>query len=144
VINILLAEDNPADVFFVKFVLEKQHIPHELHVVSDGEQALAYMNRMGKPGHPGCADLLLLDLNLPRMKGQKVLSAFRKRGQFKSMTVIVVTSSEGPRERIRMAELGIDGYFLKPKRLAACMELADLVRNGIKEKVQRTTVSATA
>ena len=72
-LQILLAEDNPGDVLLVKESLDVHKIDHRLHVVTDGEQALTFLDHMGEPGSPPYPDIFLLDLNLPRVDGPTVL-----------------------------------------------------------------------
>ena len=102
-IRILLAEDNLADILLVKQALRQHEIAHELHVVNDGAAALDYIARIGSLGNPPCPDVLLLDLNLPKIDGPEVLREFRKRGACFQTPVIVVSSSETERDRARMA-----------------------------------------
>jgi DNA-binding response OmpR family regulator len=127
-LNVLLAEDNPGDVFLVKLALDEHRISHELYVVNDGEQAIRFLGTMGKPGKPPFPDLLLLDINLPRAEGFQVLSEFRKRAECARTPVIVVTSSGALSDRIRMAALGVDGYFCKPPVLEEFLALGQVVR----------------
>jgi CheY-like chemotaxis protein len=127
-LQILLAEDNPGDVLLVAAALDEHHIEHELKVAHDGEEALAFFAHMGQPDSPPCPDLMLLDLNLPRLDGFEVLKEFRKHPLCGGTPVIVVSSSDTPAERRRMAELGVVLYFQKPGDLDAYMELGALVR----------------
>jgi chemotaxis family two-component system response regulator Rcp1 len=133
VLNILLAEDNPGDVFLVRRALAEHHISHTLHVVSDGQQALDFAHDMGKQGVP-CPDLLLLDINLPKYGGAEVLAEFRKHPECADMPVIVVTSSDASSDRHKMAAIGIDGYFRKPSELTAFMTLGGVVRDVVQSK----------
>ena len=127
-LNILLVEDNPGDVLLVKRALEEHRIRHELHVVRDGSEALELFSKMGEPNHPPCPDLVLLDLNLPKVDGPDLLRAFRKHPQCSLTPVIVVSSSDAPHERDRMADLGISGYFRKPSDLDGFLHLGAVVR----------------
>ena len=77
-LHILLAEDNFGDVLLVEQALTEHQIDHELHVVKDGDEALQFLDRMGEAGGPPCPDVLLLDLNLPKVEGPQVLQEFRK------------------------------------------------------------------
>lgn len=129
--QILLAEDNPGDVFLVQQALEEHRIEHELHVVTDGAEALAYLARMGTPGAAPCPDLLLLDLNLPKVDGPQVLSEFRQHPDCAETPVIVVSSSDAERDRARLAPLGIARYFRKPTDLTAYLQLGALVREVV-------------
>jgi two-component system, chemotaxis family, response regulator Rcp1 len=133
-LQILLAEDNPGDVLLVAAALEEHHIEHELKVAHDGEEALAFFAHMGQPDSPPCPDLVLLDLNLPRLDGFEILTEFRKHPLCGRTPVIVVSSSDTPTERRRMAELGVVQYFQKPGDLDAYMKLGAIVRATMSER----------
>jgi two-component system, chemotaxis family, response regulator Rcp1 len=77
-LRILLAEDNPGDVFLVRRALEEHNISNELNVVQDGAEALEFLACWGKTDELPCLDILLLDLNLPKVDGPRVLAEFRK------------------------------------------------------------------
>jgi two-component system, chemotaxis family, response regulator Rcp1 len=77
-IHILLAEDNPGDVLLPHEALAAHHLCYDLHVAADGTAAVEFVTRMGKPGEAPCPDILLLDLNLPRVDGHEVLREFRR------------------------------------------------------------------
>ncbi len=126
-LQILLAEDNPGDILLVKDALNSHNISHQLHVVRDGDEALAFIDRMGQPTETPCPDLMLLDLNLPKVDGPEILSKFRKHPQCASTPVIVITSSDADRDRERMAEFGIARYFRKPSDLEEFMKLGAVV-----------------
>jgi CheY-like chemotaxis protein len=130
-LHIFLAEDSQGDVFLVQQALRKHNISHELYVARDGEQALDFVARMGKPGGAPCPDLILLDLNLPKVDGPQILSEFRQHPECASTPVIVVTSSDAPKDRARMDELGINRYFLKPLDLDAFLQLGAVVREVV-------------
>lgn len=127
-LHILLAEDNNGDVILVQEALKEHHIEHRLHVVRDGAQAIAFVSQMGKPGAEPCPDIMLLDLNLPKVDGPQILSEFRRHPQCATTPVIVVTSSDAPRDRQRVAELGISRYFKKPLEFEEFMKLGAIVR----------------
>jgi len=130
-LNILVAEDNPGDVYLVKLALERHRVPHELFVVTDGEKALNFVAEMGKPGKPPCPDLLLLDINLPRVDGPTILSEFRKNPACVNTPVIVMTSSDATKERIHVEALGVDRFFRKPSDLTEFMELGAIERDVV-------------
>lgn len=133
-LHILLAEDNRGDVLLIEQALAEHHIRHELHVVHDGEQALRFIEQMGKSGSTPCPDLLLLDLNLPKVEGQQVLTEFRKHPQCSNTPVIVVSSSDAPRDKARIGELGVSRYFRKPSELDDFMKLGAVVLEVVDEK----------
>lgn len=124
--HFLLAEDNPGDVFLIRRALEEHHIPHKLHVVRDGAEALAFVDRMGQPGAP-CPDLILMDLNLPKVDGPQVLSEFRRHPECTNTPVIVVTSSDARADHARLADLGVSYYFRKPSDYDSFLRLGDVI-----------------
>jgi chemotaxis family two-component system response regulator Rcp1 len=127
-LRILLAEDNPGDVFLVRESLGAHAIDHELHVVSDGEQALAFVARIGESSTELPPDVFLLDLNLPKADGPTVLKEFRKHPGCSLTPVIIVTSSTRPNEMAQVTALGISYYFRKPTNLAEFMKLGSVVK----------------
>jgi CheY-like chemotaxis protein len=133
-IRILLAEDNDGDVFLVRRALEKKGLLHELVVAHNGEEALGWLD-----GHSGVAmrgsapDLILLDLNLPRIDGAQLLSHIRKSDSFSRTPVIVLTSSDSPKDRQMALELGANLYFRKPTDLASFMDLGRIIEETLKD-----------
>lgn len=122
-----MAEDNQGDVLLVKQALQVHHISHELYVAKDGAEAIEYVAKMGTSGYPPCPDVMLLDLNLPKIDGSDVLKEFRKHRSCLSTPVIVVTSSDSQKDRNRMAGLGVTHYFRKPSDLDDFMKLGEIV-----------------
>jgi len=104
---------------------------HELHVVRDGGEALAFLARMGLPDGPPCPDVVLLDLNLPKADGVEILAEFRRNPACAHTPVIAVTSSDTPKDRSQMAALGVNRYFRKPSDLEAFLELGATVREVV-------------
>ena len=130
-LHILLVQDNRGDVLLVRQALEEHQSKHELHVVRDGGEALSYVTHMGKPGQPPCPDVMLLDLNLPVANGTQVLSEFRQHPECRDTPVIVVTSSDAPKDRARMAGFGVSSYFRKPSSYDEFMRLGSVVKEVI-------------
>jgi two-component system, chemotaxis family, response regulator Rcp1 len=132
-IRILLAEDNDGDVFLVRRALEKRGLSHELVVSHNGEEALAWLDGHARAENNDRApDLILLDLNLPRIDGAQLLSHIRKCDSFSSTPVIVLTSSDSPKDRQMALELGANLYFRKPTDLASFMDLGRIVEETLK------------
>jgi len=134
VLHLLLAEDNPGDVLLVQEALQQHRILHELHVVRDGAAALEFVRRMGQPGEAPCPDLILMDLNLPKVDGPQVLGEFRKHPACAHTPVIVVTSADTPMDRARLTRFGIARYFRKPSDYEAFLQLGALVREIVGEQ----------
>jgi len=120
---ILLVEDDPDEVLFIKRSFGKVRITNPLHVVTNGQDAILYM---ADPSHPPPA-LVLLDLVVPRIRGFKVLEWMRSRSELKDIPVAVVTSSIEPMDRRRADELGVVAYLCKPVFPDGLRELLDSV-----------------
>lgn len=130
-IQILLAEDNPADVVLVRLALQGQSLEHQLHVVKDGAEAIDFFAHISRSDEAPCPDIMLLDINLPKVQGPEVLAEFRRIPECVRTPVIVVSSSDSERDRVRMAELGITSYFRKPSDLDDFMQLGAVVRKTL-------------
>jgi two-component system, chemotaxis family, response regulator Rcp1 len=112
--NILLVEDNPADAKLTAIVMDGFQTPHQLTVVRDGEEAMAYLRRRAPFAHVPRPDLVLLDLNLPRKDGREVLREVKSDPDLKSVPVVVLTTS-GARADLEMAyELQANCFIQKP------------------------------
>jgi chemotaxis family two-component system response regulator Rcp1 len=137
-ITILLAEDNPGDVFLVRRAMEKNGLDAQLVVVEDGQSALRYIDSVDMDPATVAPALALLDLNLPRANGNRILTRIRVSPRCKSIPIIIVTSSDSPLDRDAAAKLGATGYFQKPGDLAGFMQLGDVVRNALNAAVAHT------
>ncbi len=114
---ILLAEDDRGDQELTRRALEGGKIRNDLRVVEDGEEALAYLYRRGKYKDPATSprpDLLLLDLNLPRVDGRQVLEKVRADSKLRRMAVVVLTTSRQEEDILRSYELGCNSFITKP------------------------------
>lgn len=137
-ITILLAEDNPGDVFLVRRALEKHGLQANLVIVEDGQAALRYMERVDSDESVFPPDLALLDLNLPRATGNRVLTHIRQSRRCNRIPIIIVTSSDSPLDRAAAAQLGATGYFQKPGDLAGFMLLGQVVRAALEQGMRQT------
>lgn len=113
-ITILLVEDNPADAEMARFALEDIGIEHNLQIAEDGEEALTYLAGQGKYKNSITPDLILLDLNLPKISGKEVLQAIKEHSDFKSIPVVILTSSEAKIDIRDAYKLEADYYITKP------------------------------
>jgi CheY-like chemotaxis protein len=130
--RILLAEDNDGDVFLVRRALEKRGLSHELVVARNGEEALSWLHaHAGLVNGDRGPDLILLDLNLPRVDGGQLLSHIRKSDTFSRTPVIVLTSSDSPKDRQMALELGANLYFRKPTDLPTFMDLGRIIEETL-------------
>lgn len=110
--HILLAEDLPADAGLVRAALQEGRFYCSLDVVEDGEQALAYLR--GLLPNAKRPDLVLLDLNLPRMNGREVLRAMKEDDVLRTIPVVVLTTSDVERDIEASYSLGAVGFVTKP------------------------------
>ena len=113
-IRILLVEDNPGDVRLTKEILRDAKIANELQVVNDGEQAMELLAADGADADPPPADLILLDLNLPRKDGREVLSDLQANPQLRRIPVVVLTTSSADQDVLRSYDLNANCYITKP------------------------------
>jgi two-component system response regulator len=126
--QILLVEDNRADVYLFRKALENTKLSFELTVISDGSEALDFVGREGKYADSPVPDLAILDLNLPKNDGSQVLEAIRRSQYFSKVPVVITSSSTSPHERIQVERLGIAKYFRKPPHLEEFLQIGDDVR----------------
>ena len=127
--HLLLVEDNPADADLVEEALAEAHLEYGISVVRDGAQAIQFIDRVdADPSH--CSpDLVLLDLNLPKVSGEEVLSRVRLSPRCGTAKVLIISSSDAPADRERTMQLGASGYFRKPSRLDQFLELGPKIRS---------------
>lgn len=96
--EILLVEDNPADVRLIKEIFKDFTIQNEMHVVNDGIAAMEFLYKKGQYKNAPRPDLVLLDLNLPRKDGREVLVEIKEDENLKSIPVIILTTSSAPED----------------------------------------------
>lgn len=118
--GILLAEDNPADVYLIREALKEHGVDCAIQTASDGREVLTLIDSAGPAWHP---DLIILDLNLPRHDGIELLRKLRSTEELSRVPVVVLTSSDSPRDRATATELGATRYLSKPSNLEHFLEL---------------------
>jgi CheY-like chemotaxis protein len=126
---ILLAEDNLPDVVLVRTALEEAHLDCTLHVMEDGAQAIAFIEEMRNHPEQPRLDLVLLDMHLPKYDGVEILKRLRAVQRLAQTPVIVMTSSDSPRDHHDAQEFAAVHYFRKPSDLTEFMRLGEVVRN---------------
>lgn len=112
--EVLLLEDNPADVFLVQRSILKGKWSINLHVVEDGLQGLDFLMKRGEYTQSPTPDLILLDLNLPRMDGRSFMEELLRSPKLSGLPVVVLTTSENESDVLRMYQLRCSAYFVKP------------------------------
>ena len=113
-IEVLLVEDDPGDVLMTKEAFDDYKVKNQLHIVSDGVEAMAFLRREGEHASAPRPDLVLLDLNLPRMDGREVLQAVKSDPELASIPVVVLTTSEAEEDVLRSYSLHANAYVTKP------------------------------
>lgn len=113
-IDVLLVEDDPGDVLMTREAFEDNKVANRLSVVSDGVSAMAFLRKEGEYADAPTPDLILLDLNLPRMDGREVLAALKEDERLRSIPVVVLTTSEAEEDVVRSYSLHANAYVTKP------------------------------
>lgn len=113
-IDILLVEDNPGDADLTREALVSCKLYNRLHVVRDGEEAMAFLRRQDPYAEAPRPDLILLDLNLPRKDGREVLAEVKTDEDFKRIPVVVLTGSRAEEDVLRTYNLHANCYVIKP------------------------------
>ena len=113
-VEILLVEDNPGDVKLTIEALRDGKVHNHLNVASDGVEALAFLRREGKYAAAPTPDLILLDLNLPKVDGREVLAEVKADDNLKHIPVVVLTTSQADQDIIRSYDLHANCYVTKP------------------------------
>ena len=112
--EILLIEDSPTDVFLAREALRDASVSNRLHLVSDGVEAMAFLNRLGRYHEKPRPDLILLDLNLPRKDGREVLTEIKSDPRFQDIPVVVLTTSRAASDVDAAYGRHANCYILKP------------------------------
>ncbi|MFG1947981.1 response regulator [Nonomuraea sp. NPDC048826] len=113
-IEVLLVEDDQGDVLITQEAFALNKVRNRLHVVSDGEQAMAFLRREGPYAEAPTPDLVLLDLNLPRKSGMEVLGEVKADPLLRTIPVVILTTSEAEEDVIRSYRMHANAYVAKP------------------------------
>jgi CheY-like chemotaxis protein len=112
--EILLAEDNDNDVELTRQGFKRAKLLVNLHRVGDGEECMAFLRKQGKYADAPTPDLILLDLNMPKMSGEQVLAEMLKEESLKGLPVVILTTSEQAEEVLKMYKMRCSSYIVKP------------------------------
>jgi CheY-like chemotaxis protein len=130
--KILLAEDNPADVYLVRAALEEHGVGLPLQVAADGKEVLQIIYQQEMLGETQLS-LIILDLNLPRHDGIEILRRLRETESLNRIPVVVLTSSDSPRDRIVASGLGAAAFLRKPSNLEQFLELGSVFKEILRQ-----------
>ncbi|MBK8933618.1 MAG: response regulator [Chloroflexi bacterium] len=122
-VKILLVEDNPGDIRLTKEALREGKVNNEMFIVTDGLEALAFLNQKGQYANAPRPDVILLNLNLPLMNGAEVLANIKADPRLKRIPVIVLTTSDDERDILNSYDLHANAYVTKPVDLEHFIEI---------------------
>ena len=128
-IHVLLVEDSPGDVRLTQEAFRHADPSIFLHVATDGVEAMAYLKRTGDNAEAPRPDLILLDLNLPRMDGREVLALIKADDDLKTIPTIILTTSEAQADIVKSYQLHANCYLSKPVQLDAFEELVKSIND---------------
>ena len=133
-----MIEDSQADLFLMHEAIGRHVTNFSARAIGDAEEAINYIGRLCETPDNPCPDIVLLDLNLPRGNGLDCLRALRQSQRCASTAVIVVTSSDSPRDRADAARMGAARYFRKPSDLDDFLRLGGVVKEVLSERGYET------
>jgi two-component system, chemotaxis family, response regulator Rcp1 len=126
-LQVLLVEDNAGDIYLLERALEKAAFRHTLTILRDGAEAMAFLSRT-EPADDYPPDLILLDLNLPKVDGSTILELFRTRPTLENTPVVLLSSSQAPYDINRARGLKRCIYLTKPSSLEAFLNIGQQVK----------------
>lgn len=116
-INVLLVEDNPGDVRLTQEAVREANVQGDLYVTRDGVQAMQFLRQQGQYANAPRPDIVLLDINLPRMNGREVLAAIKQDETLRRIPIVVLTTSESEDDIRAAYDLHANCYIVKPMNL---------------------------
>lgn len=128
-IEILLVEDSPGDVRLAQEVFRESKVINHLSVARDGEEALAFLKKKGPFHDSPTPDIILLDLNLPRIDGREVLAEVKNDPSLRRIPVVVLTMSDAETDIVRAYNLHANCYLKKPLELDGFIEIIKAVED---------------
>jgi two-component system response regulator len=128
-IHILMVEDDPGDVRLTREALRGKKMHVTMHEVPDGVEAMAFLRKEGAYADMERPDLILLDLNMPRMDGREVLAALKKDPALKRIPVIVLTTSAGEEDILAAYDMNANCYLTKPVDWRQFIKVVELIEN---------------
>ena len=135
-IEVLLVEDSPGDVRLTQEAFRDANMLVQLHVASDGVEAMAFLRREGAHIHAPRPDLILLDLNLPKMDGREVLAQIKEDDGLKTIPTVILTTSEAEADIVKSYQLQANCYLNKPVRFDAFESLVKSINDFWLTKVK--------
>lgn len=140
--SILAIEDSPSDLLLLQLAIERSGWGRRLQHLPDGEQALLLLDQLAEADPDAFPDVIVLDLNLPRVDGYQLLARLRSQEALKEIAVMVLTSSGSEAERRRALREGADVYCTKPSNLEEYMRLPEVIEEARKNRNRRIQQSS--
>jgi two-component system, chemotaxis family, response regulator Rcp1 len=131
--EILLAEDNPADVYLVREALLEHKVSAAVHVIPNGQEVLRIVCSAGASEERRRLGLIILDLNLPQHDGIEILQHVREAKELIHVPVVVLTSSDSPRDRLVATQLGATRFLRKPSALEQFLGLGAIFKSLLED-----------
>jgi len=128
-VEILLIEDNPGDVRLTQEAFRDANKDIRLHVATDGVEAISFLRRTGAKASAPRPDLILLDLNLPKMDGREVLTYIKEDASLKLIPTVILTTSDAESDIVKSYELQANCYLTKPVQLEAFESLVQSIND---------------
>jgi two-component system, chemotaxis family, response regulator Rcp1 len=133
--EILLAEDNPADVYLIREALREHRVECDLRIADDGQQVIRLLSSAEMDPQTPRPALIILDLNLPRHDGIEILQHLRDRQALRDVPVVVLTSSDSPRDRLAATQLGVTRFLRKPSNLEQFFSLGAIFKELLEDRI---------
>jgi CheY-like chemotaxis protein len=134
--EVLLVEDSPGDVRLTQEAFRDANRSIRLHVASDGVEALAFLRKEGAHVHAPRPDIILLDLNLPKMDGREVLAHIKEDDSLKTIPTVILTTSDSEADIVKCYQLQANCYLSKPVQLEAFEALVKSINDFWMTKVK--------
>ena len=126
-LHILLVEDSVSDTMLIRRSFARSQLDHTLYCVEDGEKAIAFLKHDGEYRQAKRPDLIILDLNLPRLDGREVLSLIKQDPDLKRIPVVVLTTSNAEQDVVRSYDLHANCYIVKPFDVYDFLQIANFI-----------------
>ncbi len=127
--NVLLVEDCPGDVRLIQEAFRAANPSVQLHVATDGVEAMAFLRREGAHANAPRPDTILLDLNLPKMDGREVLGHVKADSALRTIPTVILTTSEAPTDVAKSYQLQANCYLTKPVQLDAFQSIVKSIND---------------
>jgi CheY-like chemotaxis protein len=127
--TILVAEDDSNDVYLLKLAFLKAGLDVHFEFVQDGEQLIQYLEAHNRTSENPLPELLLLDIKMPKVNGFEALEWIRRQPGLKRLLIVMLTSSDEPRDINRAYDLGVNSYLVKPCGIEHLIDIAEYLYN---------------